>query len=97
MKSMLEETMTEETFSKINQPVFLGYYYKDEENQDKTVSVAKMLEMYDQLGTPDDKKIKKSFPNAADHVIASYLTSNAVNEVREETFKFAEEVLGLKK
>lgn len=96
MQAMLEVTMKEETFSKIKQAVFLAYYYKDEEHQDQTVSVPRMLEMYDQLGTSPDKKRKVAFPEANSHVIASYITSNSLNEVRNETFKFAEDVLNLR-
>ena len=96
MQAMLEATMNDETFSNIKQPVFLGYYYKDEEHQDHTVSVSKMLEMFDKLGTTINKKRNIAFPEAGAHVIASPLTSHSVNEVRDETFKFAEEVLGLK-
>jgi pimeloyl-ACP methyl ester carboxylesterase len=96
MQSLLEEIMTEEVFSNIKQPVFLAYYYKDEENQDNTVSVTRMLEMYDELGTAENQKRKVAFPEAASHVIASSLTSKAIDEVREETFKFAEEILKLK-
>ena len=96
MKSLLEETMTKETFANVKQPVFLAYYYKDEDHQDKTVSVAAMLKMFDQLGTPENQKRKIAFPQAGAHVIASPLMSKSFNEVKEETFKFAEEVLGLK-
>ena len=96
MQAMLEATMKQEVFSKIKQPVFLGYYFKDEEHQDKTVSVKRMLEMYDQLETPENQKRKIAFANAGAHVIASPLCSLSVNEVKNETFKFAEEILGLK-
>ncbi len=96
MQAMLEATMNQTVFSKIKQPVFLGYYYKDEEQQDKTVSVKRMLEMFDQLETAENQKRKIAFPEAGAHVIASPLCSHSVNEVRNETFRFAEEILGLK-
>ena len=67
--------MTPEQFQKVKQPVFMGYYYKDEEHQDKVVSVPAMLAMFDELGTPADKKQKMAFPNAGEHVIASHFTS----------------------
>ena len=55
---MLIENMTPQTFSKVKVPVFVGYYYKNEEEQDQVVSVAAILKMYDGLGVSADKKRK---------------------------------------
>ena len=96
LQQLVEATMIEETFQNVTAPVFLGYYYKDEENQDKTVKVNAMLGMFDQLGTIADKKIKKAFPDAGEHVIACELTSGCLDEVVNETIHFGENVLGLK-
>ena len=87
--------MKAEEFAKVRQPLFLGYYYKDEEHQDPTVSVEAALEMFGELGTPEGKKRKAAFPEAGAHVIGCELTSGAVEEVEEETFRFMEEVVGL--
>lgn len=95
LRAMVDETMTEETFSKVNVPVFLGYYYKNDTAQDNTVSVPAMLNMYDQIATPEDQKRKVAFAEASHHVIGSYLTSGAVEQVEKETEKFLEEVIGL--
>ncbi len=96
LQALVENTMVPETFSGVHQPVFLGYYYKNDTAQDNTVSIPAMLEMYNQLGTPDELKRKVAFPNAQHHVIGSYLTSESVNEVRYETIKFLEDVVKLK-
>ena len=92
----MDETMTEETFQRVRQPLFLGYYYKDEIHQDSTVSVPAMLRMFDELGTPADQKRKVAFPNVGDHVMTSYITSKDLESVKRETNRFMEEVLGLK-
>jgi len=34
-----------------------------------------MLRMFEQLGTPEDKKQKVAFPEAGDHVIISHLST----------------------
>ena len=60
LQVLVQSTMTRETFRRVTQPVFMGYFYKDEVNQDKVVSVPAMLEMYTQLGTPSHLKQKKS-------------------------------------
>ncbi|HPF50886.1 MAG TPA: hypothetical protein PK335_04885 [Draconibacterium sp.] len=96
LQQLVEATMTKNTFKNVTAPVFLGYYYKDEEHQDETVRVDAMLKMFDELGTPPSQKVKKAFPEAGQHVIACELTSGCVDEVIAETEKFAENVLGLK-
>ena len=96
LQQLVEATMNKSTFNRVATPVFLGYYYKDENNQDETVKVSAMLKMYKQLGTSPDQKVKVAFPEAGDHVIASELTSGSVDEVIRETIQFGEDVLGLK-
>ncbi|MCH6198219.1 alpha/beta hydrolase [Aquiflexum sp. LQ15W] len=92
---LIRSKMNAETFKEIHQPLFLGYYYKNEEEQDKVVSVPKMLEMYDQIQTSEDKKVKVAFPESGDHVIASSITSKDWEGVLRETKKFLEEVAGI--
>lgn len=96
LENLLEYGMTESTFSQVHQPFFLGYYYKNDEEQDQVVSVAAMQEMFRQLATPDEWKREVAFPEAGDHIIASYLKSKDLDSVRKATFSFAEEVLKLK-
>lgn len=95
LQQLVDLTMKKETFQQVTVPVFLGYYYRDKENQDETVRVDAMQKMFRQLGTPDREKKEVAFPGAGDHVIASELTSGSVDEVINETISFAEEVLGL--
>ena len=73
----------------------MGYYYKDDEHQDNVVSVPAMLAMYDELGTPADKKQKMAFPNAGEHVIASHFTSGDLDGVYQATEKFMSTVLNV--
>ena len=90
---LLYSEMNAETFKKIHQPLFLGYYYKNDQEQDPVVSVPKMLEMYSQISTPEDKKQEKAFPNSGDHVIASSITSNDWEGVLFSTISFLENVV----
>lgn len=93
---LINETMTEGTFKKITQPVFIGCYYKDEEHQDMIVSVKAMRKMYSVLGTADTEKQFVAFPDVDAHVITNPLRSKNVESVMIETFEFAEEIIGLK-
>ena len=96
LKTIINEFMTEEHFKKISIPVFIGYYFKDEDNQDKVVSVSRMLDFYNQISTPDSQKLKVAFPNAAAHVISSSIFSKDVEGVKNITYDWAEKTLKLK-
>ncbi|MDB5256477.1 MAG: Pimeloyl-ACP methyl ester carboxylesterase [Chitinophagaceae bacterium] len=95
LKRLLNASMNKHTFQTIHQPVFMGYYYKDKLHQDDVVSIPRMLDMYDQLGTEPALKRKAAFPDAGFHVIASsYWTKNTL-AVQEETAAFLEQVMKL--
>lgn len=93
LQELLESTMTEETFKKVKQPVLMLYYFKDEIRQDSTVKVSAMKTMFNQLGTPPDKKVSVAMPNAGNHVIASYIKSNDVKGVESQIENFFKNVL----
>jgi len=95
MQKFLDVKMRKATFKKINVPVFLGYYYKNDSLQDKVVSVPAMLKMFDQLGTPQTLKEKKAFPEAGDHVITSSLSTSVYKDVITETLQFLKEKLNI--
>jgi pimeloyl-ACP methyl ester carboxylesterase len=89
---LLYSEMNQATFSKIHQPLFLGYYYKNDQEQDFVVSVPKMLEMYSQISTPESLKREKAYPKSGNHVIASSLTSDDWEGVLFSTIDFLENV-----
>ncbi|MFY9153652.1 MAG: alpha/beta hydrolase [Prolixibacteraceae bacterium] len=95
LQQLVESTMTKATFKKVTQPVFLGYYYKDAENQDQVVKVDAELQMFNLLSTPENLKQKVAFPDAGTHTIACKLFSAAWQQVEASSFQFAEEKLGL--
>jgi esterase/lipase len=88
LQNLVSNTMKPEVFSKVKCPVFLGYYFKDEKEQDNTVSIPAILKMFDELGTQGDLKQKMAFPDAGAHVIASYIRSKDWQSVERETGKF---------
>lgn len=96
LQSLVENTMTESIFEKVTQPLFLGYYYKNETENDPTVKVSAMLEMFEQISTPTELKREHAFPEVGVHPLASGIKSKNIDAVRNETYKFAEEILKLK-
>lgn len=89
---LLYSEMNQTTFAKVKQPVFMGYYFKNEKEKDMVVSVPKMQEMYSQLGTPTALKKEMAFPKTGDHVIASSITSQDWQGVLFSTIEFLEKV-----
>lgn len=95
MQKFLDVKMRKATFKRVQAPVFLGYYYKNDSLQDQVVSVPAMLEMYDQLGTPQHLKQKKAFPEAGDHVLTSYLSTENYEAVTREVLQFLSDKLNI--
>ncbi|MBP7272209.1 MAG: hypothetical protein KA974_00115 [Saprospiraceae bacterium] len=95
LQNFLTNAITPATFAKVKCPAYMAYYYKDEARQDDIVSVAAMLQMFDQLGTPPAIRRKEAFPNSANHVIASYVLSKDWQSVQQGTEKFLTEIVGL--
>lgn len=95
LQALIDKTMTDDVFMKIKQPTFLGFYYKNEEEQDKVISTDAIRHFYKTIQTPKNKKEMIEFPNVDTHVVISDLQSKDLESVRMTTFKYAEEVLGL--
>ena len=95
LQKLMETGMRPEIFRRITSAVFMGYYYKNEEEKDEVVSIPAMLKMFDELGTPNNKKQKMAFPDAGDHVIGSYLTTSNYSQVEKVALSFLEEKLNI--
>ena len=96
LKSLIKATMKPEVFKAVTQPAFVGYYYKNEEECDKIVSIPKIKKMFNQLGTPQHRKVEKPFPTVGSHVIGSKYWSEDVPAVYEATKDFLEDIVKLK-
>ena len=96
LQEFLATSMNQKTFEQIKQPTELLYFYKNEIEQDSTVSVPAMLRMYDELGTPVALKRKQAMPNTGSHVICSSIRSHDIKGVQEEIEKFLSGTLGMK-
>ena len=95
VQALLDQTMKPKVFKKISHPVFVGCYYKNEEEQDMVVSVEAMREFMEQISTPKEDKRFVTFPEAQTHVIAAGCQSKSIEKVRSATYEFAEQILGL--
>jgi esterase/lipase len=91
LQNFLTNAMNPETFARVKCPAFMGYYYKNEEEQDKVVSVPAMLKMFEELGSTNKQKV--AFTKVGNHVLASPILSKDVATVQAETEKFLDGVL----
>ncbi len=95
LQSLLDQAMTDETWAGVKQPYLLACYYKDEENQDPVVSVEAMREFHQSTGTAEGEKRFVELDDVSDHVFLSDLKNDDLTSVRNASFSFMEEVLGL--
>ena len=96
LQQLVESTMRDELFAKISVPVFLGYYYKNHDEQDQIVRVDASQRMFQLLNTPADMKREVAFPEASNHVLTSEILSESINEVTAATLQFGLDILKLK-
>lgn len=96
LQELIETTMVPETFERVTQPVFNGYYYANEAEQDQVVKVDAILWMHDLLGTPSDKKVLHPFASPGNHVLASPIKSKDVEVVEHTVTTFMQDVLDMK-
>ncbi|MCY7349264.1 MAG: alpha/beta hydrolase [Cytophagaceae bacterium] len=96
LQNFLTHDMTPETFGKVKCPTLVAYYFKNEEEQDKVVSVPAILTMFGQLGTRTPLKRVVNLPSTARHEMASKYLSKDWQSVERETVKFLQDVVGLK-
>jgi esterase/lipase len=94
MQRLLEATMNKQTFEKIKVPTFIGYYYKNKEEQDQVVSVLSILKMYEQLGSTQKRKV--AFPEAGAHAMSSRFFGQDIAGLLTHTEEWSEDELGLR-
>jgi esterase/lipase len=95
LQTLIDRTMNKSTFAEIEQPLFVGYYYKDEENKDFTVSVDRIKEVEHILGTPEEEKEFIAYPDGNAHVfISPFYNSNWI-KVQEDVFDFMQDELSM--
>jgi hypothetical protein len=95
LRSLLDQTMTDETFSKISIPVFIGYYYKNSRSFDKIISIEAIKDFETKINTPKDKIEVIPISTGRGHVITSKYMNPEWEAVQRKIFKFGEDKLKL--
>ncbi|PSR11406.1 MAG: alpha/beta hydrolase, partial [Bacteroidetes bacterium] len=95
LRELVSKTMTPTTFGAVRQPTFITYYDENDDNQDQIVSVAAIEQMIPLLGIPPDSLRVIANTTARTHPLACDLWNPNWQTVAEDTYQFAEQVLGL--
>jgi len=90
-QTFLFTKMNKETFEQIKCPVFMGYWYKSENEKDTIASVPAMLKMFDELAS--ENKQKFAFSEVGNHDLSTPICSKDIETVQRETEKFLEGIL----
>ncbi|MDZ7771155.1 MAG: alpha/beta hydrolase [Balneolaceae bacterium] len=81
--ALVERTMTPAGWSRVNQPLFTGWWPGD-----RVVSVPAIARMARGLGTPEEQLRLAAYPEAGDHVICNGQLSGAVDRLTGDTVDF---------
>lgn len=87
LRDVFAKYMHAEVFAQVTAPIWLGYYFKSNAEQDPSSRVEEMLRMFEQLGTLAERKIACAFTEAA-HNLASPEKSPSAQLVIEESQRF---------
>lgn len=90
--ALVDHYMNPSLFRQIRCPVFTGYYYKNQQLQDRVVSVSAIRRMVQTLGTDPRLNHSANFPEAQSHVICSGLVSKSVSAVIQKTQFFLKSI-----
>lgn len=90
--SFVRHNMKEALFSSVSYPAFVGYYYKNKQQQDKVVSVQALKKMGRQLQSQTKNVHVVNFPNAQNHVICNPLVAQSTGEVTAKTIQFLKDL-----
>lgn len=93
LQALLDATMTDAVFSKIQQPTFVGYYYKNEEERDHVISMEAIHHFMETIETPKAQKKAHAFPDAGFHVFISDLRTQNFEQPKQEIYAFLDAVL----
>ncbi|NGP89127.1 alpha/beta hydrolase [Fodinibius halophilus] len=90
--AFVQHHMRNELFKQVQQPAFIGYYYKNRKEQDTVVSVQAIKRMAKKLDSRTAPPQVVNFPNAKNHVICSSLLSKSVENVIDHTSRFLKDL-----
>ena len=95
VQSLIDETMKTQYFEKIDDPVFVGYYYENEDKKDRVISIDAIKHFMGYVNTPTAQIQEEPFPTTKAHVLSSSLQSKDIAVVQQKLDEFATQILKL--
>jgi len=95
LRSLINKTMTKETFEKLKMSIFCAYWYENEDKRDMIISIDAIHQFFNQISTPTALQESVALPSAAAHCMLSKFQSNDLDIVRMKSYNFIENVLKL--
>ncbi|MEE9438413.1 MAG: alpha/beta fold hydrolase [Saprospiraceae bacterium] len=87
LQSLIDQTMTDDVFNAIKTPVYCGYYYKNDEEHDHTVSVEAIMRFKEEIGSFTGDIEWDTFERGG-HVLGSVYRNEHWKEVQDEVWFF---------
>jgi len=95
LKGLLDKAMKAEHFEKIDHPVMLMVYNKNEEEQDRVISIDRMRDFYNEISTPEAQKRFVDCAICQNHVIGNKTFNSNTDYVLEQVMEFSKDVLNI--
>jgi len=95
LRALLDQTMTPEIWRKNKTPIFLAYYYKNENDKDDIISIEAVKQFTKEVGTPADKLKVLATPEGHGHVFTSKWMNDKWQATQDEIYAYVEEVLDM--
>ena len=95
VQGLIDETIKTQYFEKIDDPIFVGYYYESEDKKDRVISIDAIKHFMGFVRTPTTQIQEEPFPTTKAHVLSSSLQSKDIEAVRQKLDEFAVQILKL--
>ena len=96
LQALLDVSTRAQDFKPVRQPLYAAAYYRDARRRDPTVEVWAQRWMFGQVSTPTQAKRFQEFPDATHHILPCDWMNRDWRSVRQGTWDFLEQVVGLK-
>jgi hypothetical protein len=96
VQGVIDATMKEQYFEKIDDPLFVGYYYENENKKDRVISIDAIKHFMGFVKSDSNQIQEETFPSTKAHVLSSDLQSKDIAIVQQKLDEFAIQILKLK-
>lgn len=96
LRDLIDKTMTPEIWKKNRTPIFIAYFYQNEEKKDNIISIPAIKEFARVVSTPASQLKVLPISAGYGHVISSKYMNDQWEVTQDSIFNFADKVLMMK-